>query len=152
MSSDEFDPALVEQAARAAYESSDFYAEEGVEWADNYAMHDRYRRGVRAVLTAVAPTLSAEGEANLRRLASEKADAYDEGYQRGKVDGAREVLTDAKAELAAMRPATDVNRLQLSRKHREDELERLVRRRTLNDVLELLAAREAVARIEKGGA
>jgi hypothetical protein len=51
-----------------------------------------------------------------------------------------EVLAKVLAELRAMRPSTDVNRLSLSRKHREDELGKLAYRRALNDACDRIAA------------
>ena len=53
------------------------------------------------------------------------------------------VVTDVSTltdELRAMRPSTDVNRLSLSQKHREDELGRLAYRRAINDALDRITA------------
>lgn len=44
-------------------------------------------------------------------------------------------------EVRAMRPSTDVNRLSMSREHREDELGRLAYRHAINDVLDRIATR-----------
>ena len=57
----------------------------------------------------------------------------------------REAAERLVGEVRAMRPSTDVNRLQLSRPHREDELGKLAYRRAINDVLAHIEARAALA-------
>lgn len=100
-----FDPTLVEQAARVLMDDMCCPA---------CAVDDRTRWVVRAVLTAVAPTLRAEGapwsrctgasdcpeEWHVHGCYSDDCqcsdpndhDGWDAGYRRGKVDGARQVV------------------------------------------------------------
>ena len=172
----DYDPELVEQAARALYET-----EGGDMWEREYReAREAFMGQARAVLEAVAPALTAQGKAqDIAGLLRTQRSLLDEHYQRGMVAGGKQVaeeLADTKAAHRIAAEAVDRFRdlveecLGLDENPGDDELVRQLRahfgktgpesRRwrdfmvgaeAMRDQIEAEhAAREAVARIEGG--
>lgn len=126
----EIGPRLLEKAARAAYEASEFYAREGIEWEDNHAVRPRYLAQMQAGLSAVAALRDSEAYKLGLIDGANDCKRCPDAYQRGKVDGARQVSAAVEgmvAEWEQVVPPLDLPSASAS---------------------VLAAAREAVARIE----
>lgn len=120
----EFDPELVEQAARA------------LPWDRTAGGWQQNLDAARAVLDAVAPALRAEGETEaIRRGTLDWERGYKAGYQRGMVEGGKRVVAAVERARSDFKYATGARADDFAMRVYESAICR---------------AREALARIEGG--